>query len=215
MKLPGWTRILQTVLALAGAVLLVASFASLSEGWLFQWRPQLFTDAPRTSKVEAWQVSEKDNAIPPLHTLVMVADSPTGVQIVGRFEIPRLHVSTVVVEGDGEEPLRLGVGHVPGSALAGPDGNTVLAGHRDTFFRCLRHIRIGDEVDFDVAGEPNRYRVTRTRIVPPSDVSVLNSSAEPQLTLITCYPFGFIGSAPKRLVVEARPMVDMAAVANP
>ncbi len=213
MKVQGCTRILQDVLALAGAVLLIASFANVCEGWLFQWRPQMFTTVPR-SVIASPQVSANAGTVPPLHTLVLPDHSPTELQVVGRFEIPRLHVSTLVVEGDSEQALRLGIGHVSGSALAGREGNTVLAAHRDTFFRCLRNIKIGDEVAFDMAGEPNRYRITRTRIVPPTDVSVMKNSGTAQLTLITCYPFGFIGSAPRRLVVEATPIFKTAAITN-
>lgn len=214
MKRTGRSKMWQNGLALAGVVLLITSFASLSEGWLFQWCPQLFTNVSSISQGQPGQASKHGGLIPPLSTLVVADRSFNGIRIAARLEIPRLHVSTLVVEGDGEKALRLGVGHVPGSALAETYGNTVLAGHRDTFFRCLRHIQTGDEVVLDIAGDLHRYRVTRTRIVSPSDVAVMKSSGAAQLTLITCYPFGFIGSAPKRLVVDARPLPDMASVAD-
>jgi sortase A len=208
MRRFGWTRIFQNVLAVAGAVVLIGAFARLSEGWLFQWQPQLFTDASSGLNIEHLQATKLRNAIPPLSTLAAPAESVHGIRVVGRLEIHRLHVSTLVVEGDDAAALRLGVGHVPGSALGTPygSGNTVLAGHRDTFFRCLRDIHVGDEVVLDIAGDLNRYRVTGLRIVPPSDVSVMKSAGTQQLTLITCYPFGFVGSAPNRLVVEAKPL---------
>jgi sortase A len=120
-----------------------------------------------------------------------------------RLNIPRLGMSVLVVDGDDEKSLALGAGHVNGTARIGERGNAVIAGHRDMAFRALRDIKTGDEVRVVTAGATYKYIVSRMRIVEPNDVSVLRSTGQPKLTLITCYPFCYIGDAPKRYVVEA------------
>ncbi|HKW99743.1 MAG TPA: class D sortase [Bryobacteraceae bacterium] len=123
--------------------------------------------------------------------------------VLGRLEIRRLGVSVMFAEGDGEPTLRHAVGHLPGTALPGQAGNVVLAGHRDTFFRPLRHIRRGDNITLRTLHGSYRYRVDQIEIVKPSDTAVLASTKSPELTLVTCYPFHFIGHAPKRFIVRA------------
>jgi sortase A len=95
------------------------------------------------------------------------------------------------------------VGHIPGTALPGEDGNIVLAAHRDTFFRPLRNIQKGDEIALTTLSGAYRYRVESIQIVGPDDVGVLSPTKQPTLTLVTCYPFYFVGSAPKRFIVRA------------
>ncbi|HEY7838480.1 MAG TPA: class D sortase [Terriglobales bacterium] len=121
----------------------------------------------------------------------------------GRIQIPALHLSAIVLEGVGAETLRRAVGHVPRSALLGQPGNTVLAGHRDTFFRSLRNIQPGDLITLQTAQASFDYRVQTTSIVDPDDVAVLDATASDTLTLVTCYPFYFIGPAPRRFIVRA------------
>ena len=121
----------------------------------------------------------------------------------GKINIPRIGVSSVILEGTDKDVLALSVGHVPGTALPGSDGNVALAAHRDTFFRGLEHVRIGDDIRLVSIQGDRDYRVDMTRIVAPSDVSVLKETGEPTLTLITCYPFHYIGPAPKRFIVQA------------
>jgi len=123
--------------------------------------------------------------------------------VLGRLEIPRLSLSTVVFEGADPSVLEVGAGHLPGSALPGSPGNTVLAAHRDTFFRPLRGIRIGDRITVHETRRDHVYVVNSARVVQPDDVGVMKPTAEPSLTLITCYPFRFIGPAPERFVVRA------------
>ena len=123
--------------------------------------------------------------------------------IVGRVAIPRVGVSAIVREGDDAAILRRAVGHIPGTALPGGTGNAALAGHRDTFFRGLRNIREGDEIVLSTAAGEARYVVETTRIVDPSEVSVLAPTEGPVLTLVTCYPFNYIGAAPRRFIVRA------------
>jgi len=124
--------------------------------------------------------------------------------IVGRLEIPRLGTSVVVFEGTDPGTLDLGAGHWSGSPLPGENGNVVVAAHRDTFFRSLRKIRDQDAVDVATTEGTRHYLVESTQIVNPNDVAVLAPTAEPSLTLITCYPFEYFGHAPKRFIVRAR-----------
>ncbi len=123
--------------------------------------------------------------------------------LVGRLEVPRLGMKTIVREGVDSGTLRRAVGHVPESALPGQPGNAALAGHRDTFFRPLKNIRKDDRIKVTTPDGVHEYRVTDTRVVAPEDVSVLAPTEEPVLTLVTCYPFSFVGNAPDRFVVRA------------
>jgi sortase A len=122
---------------------------------------------------------------------------------VGRVEIPRLNLSTVVFEGADEDVLQRGAGHLAGSALPGDRGNTVLAAHRDTFFRPLRGIRVGDVIHIHAPSKDSVYVVESARVVKPDSVDVLKPTPDAALTLITCYPFRYIGPAPERFVVRA------------
>ncbi len=114
----------------------------------------------------------------------------------GRLEVPRLDMSVMVMEGDADRVLRLGAGHIPGTPMA-------IAGHRDSFFRPLKDIRLYDIIRFTAPEGTSEYRVVSTKIVGPEDSSVLDRKSGDMLTLITCYPFYHIGPAPKRFVVEA------------
>jgi len=117
--------------------------------------------------------------------------------------IPRIGLSTVVLEGAGAGELKRGPGHISGTPLPGEGGNFAVAGHRDTFFRPLRLIRVNDLVDVSSAGREFRYRVASTEIVTPKDAGVLASTGCDTLTLVTCYPFDFVGAAPRRFIVHA------------
>lgn len=122
--------------------------------------------------------------------------------LVGEIEIPHLRVSAAVLEGDDAATLRRGAGHLPGTALPWEGGNAVLAGHRDTVFRRLGELQPGDRLRLRTLHGTFDYRVSRTMRVKPRDVWVLRSDAA-ALTLITCYPFSWVGSAPERWVVQA------------
>jgi sortase A len=124
--------------------------------------------------------------------------------VVGEMEVPRLGLKLIVVQGDSEKILRRAVGHIPETALPGQSGNVALAGHRDSFFRPLRNIRSGDAITFKTRNAEFQYQVESTAVVPPSDVSVLQPSSGRALTLITCFPFYYVGAAPNRFVVRAR-----------
>ncbi len=126
-------------------------------------------------------------------------------ELVGRIEIPRLGISAIIAEGSDARTLRHAVGHVPATALPGDPGNVVLAGHRDSFFRALKDVRAGDHVRITTQSGTYVYQVDSTDIVGPERVDLLDASGTEALTLITCYPFNYIGSAPDRFVVHARP----------
>ncbi len=124
-------------------------------------------------------------------------------QLLGRLEIPRIGISAMVLEGDDDDILAKSAGHVPSTALPGEMGNFVIAAHRDTLFRGLRNIREDDTITFSTTSGTHAYRVESIEKVSPNDVEVLKASATPTLTLVTCYPFNFIGHAPLRFVVKA------------
>ena len=123
--------------------------------------------------------------------------------MIGRLKIPSLHLTVMIREGADAATLRRAVGHIPGTALPGGMGNVGLAGHRDTFFRALRNIRANDPIELEAENGTYRYVVESTGVVGPRDVRVLASSNAESLTLVTCYPFYYVGSAPKRFVVRA------------
>jgi sortase A len=123
---------------------------------------------------------------------------------IGYLNIPRIGVSAAVLEGVDSRTLKLGLGHIPGTALPGKDGNVALAGHRDTCFRGLREIHKNDEIVLTTLDGSYVYAVNSIRVVSPDDVEILEYTKQATLTLVTCYPFDFIGSAPKRFVVQAR-----------
>ena len=128
---------------------------------------------------------------------------PADGTTLGRLEIPRLNVSAIVRAGSDSRTLRLAVGHIGGTSLPGEPGNIGLAAHRDTFFRRLGEIREDDVVRFVTTDGTFVYRVEGTKVVDPHDTWVLNPTDEPALTLVTCYPFRYVGSAPRRFIVRA------------
>jgi sortase A len=132
--------------------------------------------------------------------------------LVGRVEIPRLGVSGIVLEGVGKKTLRRGIGRIPGTALPEDGGNVGLAAHRDSFFRGLKDIRKNDIITLKTLENTYYYRVDWTEIVRPEDTHVLADKGEPELTLVTCYPFYYVGSAPKRFIVRAQRIDEAAAV---
>ena len=130
--------------------------------------------------------------------------APAPGAVLGRIEIPRLGVHAMIVDGTTEECLRRAIGHIEGTPLFGQTGNVGLAGHRDTLFRGLRRIRNGDQIEVRTLDGRYAYIVEGTQIVGPDDVHVLDASTSPTLTLVTCYPFNYIGPAPRRFIVHAR-----------
>jgi sortase A len=122
----------------------------------------------------------------------------------GRLEIPRLQLSAMVIEGVAGRDLHFGIGYIPGTALPGDSGNVGLAGHRDTFFRKLGQVHAEDAITLTTLIGVFKYRVVSTSIVDPTAVEVLDPTPGPELTLVTCYPFYYVGNAPRRFIVHAR-----------
>lgn len=110
----------------------------------------------------------------------------------------------MVMEGIDSRTLRHAVGHIPGTALPGLQGNVGIAGHRDTFFRELQSLRKEDEITLTTLHGSYRYRVDSTLVVEPREIWVLKDTGEAILTLVTCYPFNYVGPAPQRFIVRAR-----------
>jgi len=131
-------------------------------------------------------------------------DAASTLLMCGELDIPRLRVSVMVFEGDDAGILGQGAGHIPGTALPAGVGNIGIAAHRDTYFRPLRVIHANDMLTLKTPAGTSRYAVTETKIVRPSAVGVLASAPGRDLTLVTCYPFSYVGSAPERFIVHAR-----------
>lgn len=127
----------------------------------------------------------------------------SGMPAIGRVDIPRLHISVMVAQGTSPRVLRVAAGHMPSSALPGQTGNVVIAAHRDTFFRQLGELKSGDVIQVATRRKQYVYTVRFTDIVSPNETWVLEPSSGQSLTLVTCYPFYYIGPAPKRFVVRA------------
>ena len=149
-----------------------------------------------------WQQGElEDELYRPLPAIVVRPGHPPARHLkegdlFGRLEIPRLNLSVMVMEGDTTSILRVGAGHVPGTPMA-------IAGHRDTFFRPLKDIQLSDTIRFTTPEGTTEYRVISTKVVSPNDTWVLDENSPDTLTLVTCYPFYYIGPAPKRFIVQA------------
>ena len=139
------------------------------------------------------------NRIAPSGPATPIADGG----LIGKVEIPRLHLSAIAFQGIENSVLDHGVGHLNNSALPGQPGNVVFAAHRDTFFRDLRNIRKGDIVNVITEAGVHAYSVDSTQVVAPTDIGVTDPTVKPTLTLITCYPFYYVGHAPKRFIVRA------------
>lgn len=130
--------------------------------------------------------------------------APDEGELIGRIKVPRLGVSAILMEGVGRKTLRRGAGHIPATAMPSEEeGNVGIAAHRDSFFRGLKDIREDDTIELTTLDGTFRYEVEWTKIVKPDDISVLAPTEDPALTLVTCYPFYYVGSAPKRFIVRA------------
>ena len=121
----------------------------------------------------------------------------------GRIEISTIGLAAMILEGTDARTLRRAAGHIPGTPLPGQQGNVAITGHRDTFFRPLRNIRKNDEIRLTTLSGSYRYLVDSIKVVEPEDTEVLDNSDDAILTLVTCYPFYFVGPAPKRFIVRA------------
>ncbi len=132
--------------------------------------------------------------------------------VIGRLSIPAASIDAIISEGVDDKTLRRAIGHIPSTALPGQPGNVALAAHRDTFFRGLQNVKLDDPIQLVTTNGTFDYVVEELRIVEPTETEVLAPGPSPTLTLVTCYPFDFIGSAPQRYIVRAREVAQPAAV---
>lgn len=191
----------QRALFASAALLLGYCGFVVLDTWVFQQREgddlaRLL--AGRHTASEGVAESEESAVLPP--------DVPAVAEdgLIGRLEVPRLHFSAIVIEGVGGKALRRAVGHVPGTALPGEPGNVALSGHRDTFFRPLKDLKVTDQIRFSTAKGDFTYEVESLRVVEPDNVGVLAQPGGNALTLVTCYPFYYVGPAPRRWIARAR-----------
>lgn len=172
--------------------------ASLTQGvpLLAMRDPRHRLDPPRQDAEAA--KGTRGNVVP--ISLPRSTATPLGLGIV---EIDRLGLSVLIRSGIDSTDLNRGAGWIPGTAMPGREGNVAVAGHRDTFFRELRHVRTGDQIRLQSLLGTRIYTVTETMVVEPADTRVLRPTSNSVLTLVTCFPFDFVGTAPKRFVVRA------------
>jgi sortase A len=184
-----------TLLIAVGALLLVGSGASVA-------RAAIARDAARTR----WAELEAQRAATGARAIMAggMGWSAAPGSPVARLLIPRLGLDEVVVEGVRDDALRAGPGHMTGSALPGEPGNSVISAHRDRHFRSLSGLVVGDTVLTESVAGQVRWVVSRLRVVT-ADAPALHTTATPLLTLTTCWPISYFGSAPDRLIAEARP----------
>lgn len=220
-------RFVEVMLWVLGLSLIGAAFGETRERWNYQAQQErvLFQGGPAVSAESEQPVApeiaagleidepavapapDSPQAGRPAAAVARREPKPRAVaaapQALGRIEIPRIGVAAIVKDGDDDETLARAVGRVPGSARPGQVGNMVLAGHRDTFFRPLRDIRVNDRIRMVVPPNTYEYKVESVMVVSPEDTNVLRSKGKEEITLVTCFPFRYIGPSPDRFVVSA------------
>jgi sortase A len=187
------------VLAVFAVIALGCCGLFLADGWLFQQRERRHFD--RLLRDRQAESGATSRVLPSAASKGPAAVAPGG--LIGRLEIPRLGLSLIVAEGVDALTLRRAVGHIPGTGMPGKPGNIGLAGHRDTLFRSLRNVLPNDVITLTTPIGAYRYRVVSTKVVRPADVGVLEPNGSEVLTLVTCYPFYYVGPAPDRFIVRA------------
>lgn len=197
-------RWLERLFVFAGVATLIWGAVIVIDGVLAQWQAQ-----------SAFEIATVVHEIapPPLETSVAVPSPhlpPDVGSVIAALSIPRVQLSAMVLHGSDARTLQRGPGHLEYTADPGAAGNVVIAGHRDSFFRPLRNIRLGDDIFLDTTEGQLHYQVTSLEVVSPRDVSVLAPTRDEVLTLITCYPFWVFGPAPDRFVVRAARVSDRA-----
>jgi sortase A len=199
-----WLRRLELALWSVGLVLFGVAAASTATRWHYQEQQEraLFDRGPAVSPVHV-PVEELPQIAQPAVAQPKKQTPPADPTAIGRIEIPRLGLKAIVKEGGDDDTLERAVGLLPGSAHPGQSGNIVLAGHRDTFFWPLQDIERGDQIRIVLPHETYRYRVDSIRVVDPAETSALASKGVEELTLVTCYPFRYVGAAPRRFIVSA------------
>jgi len=197
-------------LALLGSACLIAYGGACARASLTQMRESEAFDQAVHARIRAQLDQKIHEETPnrhewsPARIAKYEASLGTPVRALGRLEIPEADLSVMVLEGTEPTTLDRAVGHIPGTARPGEPGNLGIAGHRDGYFRGLRHLHPGDAMSFTTLDGIARYQVEKIEVVSPGRTDVLAPTAEPTITLITCYPFYHLGDAPSRYVVHAR-----------
>ncbi len=182
-NVPDLRRMLSSALLLVGVALLI--YVGVQYGSMYREQKRLARE---------WQ--QQQQVLPAART-----EAAAPADALTRLTIPKIDLDSVVIEGTSRRDLLLGPGHMEDTAAPGEPGNSVITGHRDTFFRHIYELNQGDSVLVQRAGKTYKYEVTGKRVIEPDDFSVVRPSKDARLTLITCYPVYYIGPAPKRLVV--------------
>lgn len=193
MKKGGLLFWLGSALMFGGAALMAVYWLRLHNSTAAQQRAREWLNTPASPLT-----------LPALLAPPAVRPSVRRGEVLGELNIPRLHLSVMVFEGDDSSILQIGAGHIPGTAVPQGAGNIGIAAHRDTYFRPLRGIHLDDVITLRTSASALRFVVTGTEIVQPSDVEALAEAPGRDLTLVTCYPFVYIGNAPERFIVYAR-----------
>jgi sortase A len=205
-----WLRRLELALWSVGLVLFGGAAASTATRWHYQEQQEraLFDRGPAVSPMNVPPAAGITTLIPQVAPPAVAQPKkptppPADPTAIGRIEIPRLGLKAIVKEGGDDDTLERAVGLLPGSAHPGQSGNIVLAGHRDTFFWPLQDIERGDQIRIVLPQRTYRYRVDSIRVVDPEEAAALASKGVEELTLVTCYPFRYVGPAPQRFIVSA------------
>jgi len=190
-------QVVQRITLISGLCLLCWPVFVSAESLLVQWAGERQFASTKGARQETI-VTGKSGASP--------SRSPVARgSVLGRFEVPRLKLSYVLLEGTDNRTLDKSIGHVEGTGLPGQSGNISIAGHRNTHFRKLEWIRRGDDIVLTSASGQYRYRVEWARLFKTGDIEVLDAAHGPAVTLITCFPFEYVGAAPLRYIVRALP----------
>ncbi len=203
MKPARRTAFLSRALILLGAVLLAWVGLQIVEARMYQAKEKKALDALLSQAVPDSGLRAAPVHVDALKQAVSTRAEAARTGLVGRLEIPRLGLSVIVADGDDERTLRRAAGRIPDTAFPGESGNVGIAGHRDTFFRPLKDIRTDDTIRVTTPDGTFTYRVSSIDIVSPDRTDVLAPTPAPSLTLVTCYPFYYVGHAPQRYIVSA------------
>lgn len=197
------------VLSYCGYVLLEAKLYQTYQSWRFERTLKNAKQAASSGELPPSPVPPGPPGAAPAPAESLAIPGFESVPL-GRIELNRIGLDAMIMEGIDNRTLRHAVGHFPRTALPGQPGNVAIAGHRDRFFRGLREVRVDDEVTLTTLHGSYRYRVETTLVVEPREIWVLEDTGQATLTLVTCYPFNFVGPAPQRFIVRARRIPDRA-----
>jgi sortase A len=204
-------RWLERLFLIAGAGALIWCAVIVSDSVLAQWNAQGALEIAKAVDELTRAVEPAQAPSQPLPTATSPRHPPADIgAAIAALSIPRVQLSAIVLHGSDARILQRGPGHLEHTAVPGDAGNIVIAGHRDSFFRPLRHIRLADDIFLETRDGHYHYRVTSLRVVGPREVSVIAPTSEETLTLITCYPFWVLGHAPDRFIVRAARVANRA-----